>query len=823
MERRAKEPEGSSTSTHSASATLTRPRRRTEAVHRTIARLSWAVLVGGLATNQIAERASYQTAQAILLTTLTAFFPLLVLRLVLAARLYPTRRIPLVMLAGTVATWSLGSLVVNAASLEEQQQFPSPGEWLFLASYLGLAGYLILDVDRRQSRLTRSWLDVAVICGATSCLASLLLVTPIRLASGENGLALLLALMYPLADLALALVVLGQSLLQTRSDQRKSVMLGAAFVLLACADSGFALQVSAPTYDFGNTSNALWGGAWLLLVAAACRPEQRVMRAIPKVAGTRLLVTAGAIALAVLTIRPDDTLAFYTVPPAVLTLTAVGVRMVLALRDANRATEAFALSQTDDLTKLPNRRAVRAHLTQCLADRRPLTLMLLDLDGFKEINDALGHHAGDVVLTFVAVRMQEAVAGDGLVARLGGDEFALLLETVDEIALVETAHRVLRELAEPIMVDGIEISPAGSIGITVVKDSDTDSGEVLRRADVAMYQAKSSRSGAALYDAHLDEFSRSRLELAEDLRRGIADEQIEVWYQPQVDTTTMQVRSLEALVRWRHPTQGLLSPIAFLPAARRVGLMGLLSDAIAWQAVRDLHRWLEAGLDLRLAINCAPPELLSQTFLPRLYHALQKWDVPADRLVLEVTEDSFLADPQRARDILLEVRDHGMQVSIDDYGTGFSSLTYLRNLPVQELKVDRSLVHDVSTDERSKMIVASTIQLGHALDMRIVAEGVENATDLATLVTMGVDSLQGYHIARPMPASEVERWVSRWATDGSAAGDGRDDGLGDGLGDGPGLSDAAAAPGPAEEHVTRVHSGRQSAELATNPDWDALP
>ncbi|GAB7007909.1 cyclic Di-GMP phosphodiesterase RmdB [Nocardioides sp. AN3] len=780
---------------HRTSDAETAPRRRTAALHRAVARLSWIVLVGGVVANQIAETASYQTSQAILLTTLSVFFPLLVLRLALAARLYRKRRLPLLLLLAAVATWSLGSMAVNAASLEEQAHFPAPGEWLFLASYLGMAGYLIMDVDRRQLRPTRAWLDIAVICGGTSCLASLLLVTPIRLASGAEGLSLLLALMYPLADMALAMLVLGQSLLSARTDQRKAVMLGAAFVMLACADSGFAMQVSAPTYDWGNLSNALWGGAWALLVAAACRPEQRVIRVIPKAPGTWLLVTAGTVALAVLTIRPDDTLAFYTVPPAVLTLVAVGARMVLALRDANRAAEAFALSQTDDLTKLPNRRAVRGRLSESLTDRQPMALMLLDLDGFKEVNDALGHHAGDVVLKFVAVRMQEALGSDAMVARLGGDEFAILLPTADQLELAETAQGLLRELAEPIVVDGIEISPSGSIGITVVQDDDTDSNEVLRRADVAMYQAKSSRSGAALYDAHLDEFSRSRLQLAEDLRKGIADGQIEVWYQPQVDAATMRVHALEALVRWRHPTQGLLSPVAFLPAARRVGLMGMLSDSIARQAVSDLKRLLAAGLDIRMAINCAPPELLSQTFLPRLYSAVQEWNVPAERLVLEVTEDSFLADPQRAREILLELRDQGIQVSIDDYGTGFSSLAYLRNLPVQELKIDRSLIRDVATDDRSRMIVASTIQLAHALDMRTVAEGVEDRTDLTKLVTMGVDSLQGYHVARPMPAAEVEQWVQDWTT--TAALFGSDDG-----------QDASTPAGPENVRASRVRGPR---------------
>jgi len=737
-------------------------RSRTAVAHAVVARLSLVFLVGGWAANQLAGTASYRTDQAVLLTLLTIFFLLLMLRLALAAALYRERRLSLLVLLTTVATWSLGSMTVNADSLEERTHFPAPGEWLFLLSYLGLAGFLIIDVARRHRSPARGWLDIAVICGVSSCLASLLVVTPIRLASGAEGLTLLLALIYPLADLALALVVLGQHLLQARTDTRRTLMMGWAFVLLACADSGFALQVSTPTYDFGSTSNALWGTGWALLVAAACRPEQRVMRAIPKAAGTRLLVTAGALALAVLTIRPDDALAYYTVPPAVMTLAAVGARMVLALGDANRAAEAFALSQTDDLTNLPNRRAVRARLNESLNDRQPLGLMLLDLDGFKDINDTLGHHAGDSVLKFVGYRMQQSLGSDAMVARLGGDEFAILLETDDQIELVETAHRVLRELADPVVVDGIEIGPAGSIGITVVADADTDSGEVLRRADVAMYQAKSSQAGAAVYDAHLDEFSRSRLELSEELRKGIAEGQIEVWYQPQLDPATMRVSALEALVRWRHPAQGVLSPVAFLPVARRAGLMGLLSDDVAWQAVRDLQRLLAAGLDLRVAINCAPPELLSQSFLPRLYSALQEWDVPPDHLVLEVTEDSFLADPQRTRDVLLELREHGIQVSIDDYGTGFSSLAYLRDLPVQELKIDRSLVRDVPTDDRSRLIVSSTIQLAHALDMRTVAEGVEDTTNLAQLVEMGVDIVQGYEIARPMPAAAVEPWLQQW-------------------------------------------------------------
>lgn len=737
-------------------------RRRIAAIEPFVAPLPWLVVAVGLITNQVTRSMASVQTSTILLATLAVFFPLLLLRLAIAAYLQPDRRPLLLLLLGSIALWALGSLSVNTSVTQAEAEFPANGEWLFGLSYLGMAGYLLLDIDRRQTRPARAWFDIVIICGGTACLASLLLVTPVRAASHQDGVPLLLALIYPLADVILALLVLGQTLLQTRIDSRKGWLVGGGFVLLACADSALTLRRSASAYVFDDLSYALWGGAFLLIVAGASRRPRTVISAVPRPAGSPVLVGAGLVAVTVLAVRPDDTLASYMLPPAILTMGAVAARLVLALRDANRANEAFALSQTDDLTKLPNRRAVRAWLASGLAARRPMAMMLLDLDGFKEINDSLGHRAGDTVLTMVAVRINEAVDSRTRVARLGGDEFAILVDSVDEIELMETAHTVLRELAKPLLVEGIEISPGASIGVTVSAGDTTDGSEVLRRADVAMYQAKSSGLGVALYDAQLDEFSRSRLQLAEELRRGITDGQIEVWYQPQLDGATMEVAGLEALVRWRHPVQGVISPVSFLPAARRAGLMTQLSEVVARQAVRDLVARRREGVELTVAVNCAPPELLGPRFLPMLYRLLADERVPVDLLVLEVTEDSFLADPQHTREVLLELRSHGVQVSIDDYGTGFSSLAYLRNLPVQELKIDRALIGNIATEARSRMIVASTIQLAHALEMRIVAEGVENAADLAELVAMGIDTVQGYHLASPMPSHELTRWLQDW-------------------------------------------------------------
>ncbi|MGN6606066.1 MAG: putative bifunctional diguanylate cyclase/phosphodiesterase [Jatrophihabitans sp.] len=705
-----------------------------------------------------------QTVPGVLLVAQSAFFLLLLVRLGLALRSERTRRPARVALFSAMVLWMLGSASVASSSTKEFRTFPAPGELLFLAAYAGFAAYLLLDVDWRRQRVPARWLEVLVICGGITCVTALVVAAPIQTATGAVGLPLFLGLLYPLLDLGLAVLVIAQEMSRVRTDHSASLQLAAGMVALAAADSAFSLQVAADRYKFGPISDVLWGVALAFIVDAACRPARLVRTSPPRPTGVRHIVVAAVTAIVVLTVHPARAAEYYVVPPAVLTLLAAGARMILAMREANRAAEAFALSQTDDLTRLPNRRAVRERLLTDITARRPLALMLLDLDGFKEVNDTLGHHAGDTVLRFVAARLMESTRHDAMIARLGGDEFAVIVPSTDEIELLEIGRAVLEELEQPVLVDGIEITPSGSIGIAVRDELDATEGDILRRADVAMYQAKTARSGVMLYDGTFDDFSRPRLQLAEELRRAIADGQIEVWYQPQIEIATLQVRSLEALVRWAHPVDGMRSPATFLPAARRAGLMGALSEHVASTAVQHLRGWLAEGLDLHVAINCAPPELLSHTFLPRLYSSLQTAGVPGDRVVLEVTEDSFLADPHHAREILLQLRSHDIQISIDDYGTGFSSLAYLRDLPVQEIKIDRSFVQAAGTDERSRMIIASTVQLGHALDMRVVAEGAEDEETLGVLADLDVDCVQGYHLARPMPARDIATWINDWQT-----------------------------------------------------------
>ena len=706
--------------------------------------------------------------QTLPLVALAVFFVVQLTRVLRAAARTARRRKALLALAVGIGLWAAGSAVLNAGNKAAATQFPAPGEWLFLASYVGMAAFLFLDARRRVDPAVGNWLDAAVICGGTACLAGGVVLTPVALTFGKDGLPLLLALLYPLIDIVLALLVLGQVVLRLRGSSGRTAALVVAFMLIAIADSSFVLNLQSGTYNFDAVLELMWGIGFALLTDAACVTPLDVAEAAPRRQGPIVLLGAASVALLVLVFRPPGGIGLYLTVPAVLTLVAVSWRMVLVLREARGAAEAYRLARTDDLTELPNRRAVLARLDEGLASGGPLALMLLDLDGFKEINDTLGHAAGDSMLELAATRMCRSLDDGVMVARLGGDEFALVLTQDDRLSLMETAQQVREVLSRPARLEGLEVAINASVGIAVRDSEDSTSTDLLRRADVAMYQAKQSRVGALLYDPTRDDFSRQRLRLTEDLRRGIGDGQLVVWYQPQVDAYTEQVRGVEALVRWSHPRQGLLPPAMFLPGARRSGLMLALSEAVIAMVLDDAKRWADEGFSFRVAMNFAPPELLGGILLPRLFEAVDRAGLPPEAMVVEVTEDSFLADPERARTVLAEIRQHKVQVSIDDYGTGFSSLSYLRDLPVQELKMDRSFVSGITTDRRTRMIVASTNQMAQALGMRMVAEGVEDQSTSDALVRMGVDVLQGYHIARPMPPAEVQPWVRRWQTKAAA-------------------------------------------------------
>ena len=742
-----------------------------ERTARALGIVGWAAIGIGFVLERLVSDEAQQVGQNVLVWTLTVFFIAQVARLALTVATRPRQRLPLLFLLGSVVLWATGSALLNAGGEPDLTHFPAPGELFFLASYVAMAAYLILSVGRNRYVPVDSWLHVLVICGGTVCLAGSALLTPIGAVYTGDALSLFLALLYPLIDLVLAVLVIGQALVRMRPDLADSSALLAAFLLFTFADAHFVTDLSSGTYHFSVVSDAAWGAGFALIIDAACRRRSGTVRAVPRTQGSAETVVAGAVATAVLALAPSHGIGLYLTTPAIITLVGAGGRLVLALQEARGAATALALSRTDDLTKLPNRRALRIELDAAFEAGRPLSLMLLDLDGFKDVNDALGHSAGDEVLQLMAHRLRAALEPAILLARLGGDEFAVIVYSVDELAVLEIARELLGQLREPVRIDGIEILPSASVGIATRPLDGVHGSELLRRADVAMYQAKRQRLGAALYDPLDDEYSKSKLQLAEELRRALDEDQFEVWYQPQVDVGNRQLCGLEALVRWRRPNHGVVGPVEFLPAARHAGLMPALSARVAAIALRDLRMFRGLGLDVRVAINCAPPELLSGSFLPEFYERVKESEIPPDRLVIEVTEDSFIADPERARLVLQGIHAHGVQVAIDDYGTGFSSLAYLRDLAIDELKIDRTFIGSMLTDRRARMIVASTLQMASALSMRTVAEGVEDGATALDLAALGVDVLQGYHFAAPMPFNAVAEWVSEWQKQGSTPAD----------------------------------------------------
>jgi len=421
-------------------------------------------------------------------------------------------------------------------------------------------------------------------------------------------------------------------------------------------------------------------------------------------------------------------------------------------------------ASTDALTGLSNRSVLYGRLAETLARRRmhsKSALMLLDLNGFKEVNDTLGHHHGDVLLTEVGQRISVSLRATDLVARLGGDEFGLLIENLEDgpSSIEAVVNRVLSVIRRPFLLDGVGVHVDASVGIAILHEHGDTPELLLQRADVAMYQAKNSGAGHVIYDPKTDPHSARRLSLTAGLLEAIEQRHITQHYQAKVDVRTGTVVGAEALIRWTHATLGPLFPAEFIPIAEKTGLIRLLTDAVIDQALEQCRRWLDEGLRIPVAVNCSALDVVDDRLVEQVGDSLVAHNVPASMLELEITESAIMVDPERARQVLGRLHRMGVGLAIDDYGSGYTSLTYLKQLPVSELKIDKELVSGVTLGGADAMIVASTIELGHSLGMRVVAEGVENESVLAYLRTVNCDIAQGYHLCRPLPAGELTRWL----------------------------------------------------------------
>ncbi len=436
------------------------------------------------------------------------------------------------------------------------------------------------------------------------------------------------------------------------------------------------------------------------------------------------------------------------------------------LKSKARGEELQRLATLDTLTGLANRDHFQTELTSAIAaqsgDRRPFAVMLIDLDRFKEINDTLGHHYGDELLRKLGPRLEAAVGPEGLVARLGGDEFALLTPpTFDNEAFELAAARLIACVAQSIYVDELALEVGASIGIARFPADGTDASTLLRRADVAMYAAKEAHSGWKFYAPELDRNSVRKLSVISDFRRALEDGEIVAYYQPIVDVVGGRVRGAEALVRWEHPELGVLAPGAFVETVEQTGLIGPMTRAVLQQAVAQCAQWREDGRDLTIAVNLSVRNLLDANLPWEIDRLLTSHGLPPEALQLEITESMLMSDPERASATVNRLNALGVRLSVDDFGTGYSSLAYLREMPIDELKIDRSFVSPMLRDESDLIIVRSTINLGHDLGLRVIAEGVEDEATLARLARLGCDLAQGYHISRPMPASQFALWLDQ--------------------------------------------------------------
>lgn len=633
---------------------------------------------------------------------------------------------------------------------------PSVADVLWLASY----GFLFAGVGslirRRLVMSDRTLvLDAGIAVLGLTALASTWLSYLLHAMTGRLT-EVAVAMAYPLCDAVLLTMVAGACALVRLRNERPLVLLGLGLLMFGAADTIYTLRIAADNYEPGTMLDAMWAVAAVLMVRASLRAPARTGPSRPR--GWPALVVPLAfttLSLGLLLFGEFRRLPVEASALGAGAMFAAVIRATLSYRDVQRLAVSRLEARTDELTGLGNRRRFHEVTSAHIAAGVPLAVLMLDLDRFKDINDSLGHTVGDSLLIDVGKRLLGHMRRDDLLVRLGGDEFAVMLHGTDASAALAVADRLHRDLQRGFAVGDLTAHVDVSIGVALYPETAETVEGLIQRADIAMYEAKSERLGTQLYrpDEHAD--PADRLRLAADLRTALNDDNFVLHYQPKISLANGRLAGVEALVRWAHPDRGLLYPDRFLPDAERYGLMRRLTTSVLSQALDQAADWVAAGTPLSVAVNVSASNLLD-TELPRqVADMLAVRGLPGSALVIEVTETTLLVDPERAHATLQRLRELGVRISIDDYGTGYSSLARLRELPVDELKLDRSFVADLRRDPRAAAIVESTIRLAHSLGLTIVAEGVEDVQTRQLLEDLGCDVGQGYHFGRPVPAPPI--------------------------------------------------------------------
>ena len=667
-------------------------------------------------------------------------------------------------LAAAVAARALGFVLFLAVVRRRvPPPYPSIADAAWLSMYvLMLAGIVELARLRSRRLSVTLILDGAVGALAAASVAVTLLYGTIRSIAqpGTPAVELAVNLAYPVLDLMLLVVFIATLLGYKWRPPAAAWVLAAGVTGFAVIDGIFVYQASAGTFRPGTVLSSASLAVMAVIVTAVWLPRPRrngSREPLPDVLlpGFFALVCLGLLVFA--TQREVPVLGVALAGAGVLVALA---RTGLSFRAVRLIAEHRREARTDELTGLANRRAFNERLERSL-DRRPadgrLALLVLDLDDFKAVNDSLGHHYGDELLRLAAPRLQQAVRGEDMVARIGGDEFGVLLADADGPLAARVAERLRAGFRRPYRLGSRSLVIAPSIGIALVPDDGREPVELLQHADLAMYEAKATRSGHAFFSRQLHPAGRMRLETTERLRAAIQGGEMVVHFQPQISLRTGAVTGVEALARWRHPEHGIVLPARFLQQVESGGLMPLLTAVVLEQAIRQAVAWHAAGQRLTMAVNLSVTNLLDPHFPDQVVGLLAGSGLPPRTLELELTEDLFMADPARARTAIARLLEAGVSLVVDDYGTGFSSLGSLRDLrDIQGLKLDRSFVTNMDTDGRAHAIVESTINLARALGMNVVAEGVETASVRDRLTALGCDLAQGYLFGLPLPADELD-------------------------------------------------------------------
>ncbi len=420
----------------------------------------------------------------------------------------------------------------------------------------------------------------------------------------------------------------------------------------------------------------------------------------------------------------------------------------------------------DSLTSLPNRVLLNDRLEHQInlvsREASSLALMIMDLNGFKEINDTLGHQVGDLVLVAIAERLQQQIRSIDTVARMGGDEFAILLPDVDSDQTIVLVERVIKSLEANLEIGGHKLHISASIGITLYPDDGLTAKSLVQRADVAMYKSKRSHSAYEFYDREQDTHNIGWLTLPAELEEAIKNNQLELFYQPKVEAVSGEVRGVEALLRWQHPRHGWVNPEDIVELAESSAMIDELAIWVIEQALSDYIIWQQQGIVLNMAINLSPQNLHNPGFIDQVAASLSKFNVDGEALTIEITENAFFRDPAQAAANIHRLGSMGIRIAVDDYGTGFSSLSYLRQLAVNELKIDKVFVMNIHQNEDDVIIVRSTISMAQSLGLEVVAEGVENTFAQQLLCELGCNLLQGYFISAALPMPEFLEWLNEW-------------------------------------------------------------